>query len=125
FYAVLSRASEELVLSYRSSDEDGNLKLPSPFLADVEAVLESGWPQRRRRRSLADVVWPLDEAPTPRERTRAQAAALAPAAGEPPAPARHLHAPALAAARHSRVVSAGALESYAQCPVKWLVEREL
>ncbi|HUZ28031.1 MAG TPA: PD-(D/E)XK nuclease family protein [Solirubrobacteraceae bacterium] len=125
FYAVLSRASEELVLSYRSSDEDGNLKLPSPFLADVEAVLDSGWPKRRRRRSLADVVWPLDEAPTPRERARAQAAALAPAAGEPPAPDRHLHAPALAAARHSRVVSAGALESYAQCPVKWLVEREL
>jgi RecB family exonuclease len=32
---------------------------------------------------------------------------------------------ALRHVRHRRVVSAGALESYAECPVKWLVEREL
>ncbi len=27
--------------------------------------------------------------------------------------------------RHTEILSAGALESYADCPVKWLVEREL
>jgi RecB family exonuclease len=32
---------------------------------------------------------------------------------------------ALGHVRHRRVVSAGALESYAECPVKWLVDREL
>src|SRR5205085_7587280 len=38
---------------------------------------------------------------------------------------RRLSAAALGHVRHQRVVSAGALESYAECPVKWLVEREL
>jgi RecB family exonuclease len=32
---------------------------------------------------------------------------------------------ALAKVRHSEILSAGALESYAECPVKWLVEKEL
>ena len=62
FYAAVSRATERVVLSYRSSDEEGNLALPSPFLADVADVLV-GWPARRRR-LLADVVWPAEAAPT-------------------------------------------------------------
>jgi len=32
---------------------------------------------------------------------------------------------ALAHIRHTRVVSAGALEMFAACPVKWLIERQL
>ena len=40
-------------------------------------------------------------------------------------PERTLGAAALARVRHSRVVSAGALEPYGDCPVRWLVEREL
>ena len=60
----VSRATEQLVLSYRSSDEEGNLELPSPFIADVADLLVEGWPERRERRLLADVVWGRPTAPT-------------------------------------------------------------
>ena len=125
FYTSVSRATERVVLSYRSSDEEGNLALPSPFLADVAELLAEDWPERRRRRLLADVVWPAAAAPTERELARSRAAAAAPASGEVPSPIGSLGEAALAHVRHSQIVSAGALETYADCPVKWLVEREL
>jgi ATP-dependent helicase/DNAse subunit B len=125
FYASVSRATDEVVLSYRSSDEEGNLELRSPFLADIEELFVEDWPERRRRRLLADVVWPADDAPTERELERSLAASGAAPAGEPPAPARMLGEAARAHVRHTEIVSGGALESYADCPVRWLVEREL
>jgi RecB family exonuclease len=125
FYSAVSRATERVYLAYRSSDEEGNLALPSPFIADVAELLWPTWPQHRRRRLLADVVWGPGEAPTERERERALAAALAPRTGEPPGPARTLGVDALAQVRHTRVVSAGALERYGDCPVRWLVESQL
>ena len=42
------------MLSYRSSDEEGNLELPSPFVADVAELMVGDWRERRRRRLLAD-----------------------------------------------------------------------
>jgi ATP-dependent helicase/DNAse subunit B len=125
FYTSVSRATERVVLGYRSSDEDGNLALPSPFLADVAELLDPGWADRRRRRMLADVVWPVSEAPTERELARARAAASAPLAGDVPSPIGSLSEAALAHVRHRRILSAGALESYGDCPVRWLIEREL
>ena len=125
FYTSVSRATDRVVLSYRSSDEEGNLSLPSPFLDDVAELLAEDWPERRRRRMLADVVWPADAAPTERELARTRAAATAPATGDVPSPIGSLGAAALAHVRHSQILSAGALETYADCPVKWLVQREL
>jgi ATP-dependent helicase/DNAse subunit B len=125
FYTSVSRATEKVVLAYRSSDEEGNLALPSPFLADVSELLAEDWPGRRRRRMLADVVWPASEAPTERELARAHAAALAPLAGEVPSPIGALSEIALEHVRHRQILSAGALESYAGCAVRWLIEREL
>ena len=125
FYAAVSRATDRLLLSYCSSDEEGNLQLPSPFVADVADLLDLGWPDRRRRRLLGDVVWAPGAAPTERELERSLAAATAPSMGEVAPPVLGLSAPALARVRHSRVLSAGALELYATCPVRWLVEREL
>jgi PD-(D/E)XK nuclease superfamily len=125
FYACLSRATEQVVLSDRSSDEEGNLALPSPFIDDVAELLVEGWRERRRRRLLADVVWSADGAPTERERARARSAQRAPAAGTVAEPQRLLGPDALRRVRHSQILSAGALEMYAACPVKWLVEREL
>jgi RecB family exonuclease len=127
FYACASRATERLVLSYRSSDEEGNLVLPSPFLADVAALFDPEWFARRRRRLLADVVWPVEEAPTEAER-RLSLAALAGerAPAEPADPATvWLGARALDHVRHREVVSGGALENFAQCPVRWLVDAQL
>jgi RecB family exonuclease len=125
FYSAVSRATERVYLAYRSSDEEGNLALPSPFIADVAELLWPTWPQARRRRLLSDVVWGPDEAPTEREHERSLAAARAPRMGEPPGPARTLGGDALAQVRHTRVVSAGALERYGDCPVRWLVESQL
>jgi ATP-dependent helicase/DNAse subunit B len=125
FYSAVSRATERVYLAYRSSDEEGNLALPSPFIADVAELLWPGWADRRRRRLLSDVVWGPEEAPTERESERGLAAARAPLRGEPPGPARTLGAAALARVRHTRVVSAGALERYVDCPVRWLVESQL
>jgi ATP-dependent helicase/DNAse subunit B len=125
-YACVSRATERVVLSYRSSDEEGNLALPSPFIADMAELFVPEWRERRRTRLLADVVWPADAAPTERERLRAEAAAAAPAGGSDEDPARwSLSAEALGLVRHREILSAGALESFADCPVKWLVDREL
>jgi len=128
FYACVSRATGQLVLSYRSSDEEGNLMLPSPFIADVAELMVDGWSERRRRRLLADVVWAPDGAPTEREHLRA----LAARAGASPADAtesrpqrRSLGEAALRRVRHRKILSAGALESYAACPLTWFVEREL
>lgn len=130
FYACVSRATERVVLSYQSSDEEGNIALPSPFIDDVADVLRPEWRESRRRRLLADVVWAADEAPTEQERRRA--AAVGAASGSLGAPAEgesadpwHLGPEALSRVRHTEVLSAGALENYAQCPMKWLIEREL
>ena len=82
FYTSVSRATERVILAYRSSDEEGNLALPSPFLADVAELLAEEWPERRApadavRRRLADcrprrpsASWP---APAPPPRPRAPA----------------------------------------------------
>ena len=125
FYAALSRATERVVLSYRSCDEEGNLALASPFVADVAELFVEAWSERRSRRLLADVVWEAGAAPTARELARSLAAARAPTAGDEPEPERALRDSSLARLRHVEILSAGALEAYADCPVKWLVEREL
>src|ERR1019366_1663940 len=89
-YATVSRATEKVVLSYRSSDEEGNLAVASPFLAEVAEVLALDWPERRIRRLLADVVWAPVHAPTVREQARAQAAETAPLDGDDSEPDRQL-----------------------------------
>jgi ATP-dependent helicase/DNAse subunit B len=125
FYACVSRATEQIAFSYCSSDEEGNLALPSPFIADVSDLFVPEWVQRRRRRLLADVVWDPHEAPTAKELARAGAVAGAAPAGAAPEPVRSLGESALRHVRHREIVSGGALETYADCPVRWLVEREL
>ena len=127
FYAAFSRATDSVRLSYRSADEEGNLQLASPFVDDVADLLAEDWPEQRRRRLLGDLVWRPEEAPTPRELERAQIVEAGVGAGRRAAATwtPRLAPSTLARVRHTEVVSAGALESYADCPIKWLVEREL
>ncbi|MBA3436758.1 MAG: exodeoxyribonuclease V subunit gamma [Thermoleophilaceae bacterium] len=119
FYVCASRAERELVLSTRYCDEEGNPQASSFFVDDArEALPDLG--EHVRTRSLADVTWPLDEAPTPAEWERAVARA---GPRRAPATATALTAePALREVARKEVVSAGALERFAGCPVKWLVE---
>ena len=123
-YACLSRAGERVVLAYRSSDEEGNLALPSPFLAEIAELFVPEWRSRPRRRLLGDVVWDPAQAPSQRERARGIAAGSPATAAAGPG-LRQLDAAALGRVRHTQVVSAGALERYGRCPVRWLVESQL
>jgi ATP-dependent helicase/DNAse subunit B len=123
FYACVSRPEEALFLSFRSSDEEGGPQQPSPFLDDVRALFtEELWTQRGRR-LLAEVTWPPAEAPTPHELRRSQALA-----NERPAPPP-LGAPAdprvLALLKSRDRESARGLETFAGCPVKWVIEQVL
>ena len=129
FYASVSRATERVIFSYRSSDEDGNVVIPSPFLDDLAALFGVQWRERRRRRLLADVVWSVEQAPSVRDRALAASfdrsrTARARQVNEPPA-TRFLSAQAMAHVRHRELISAGALEKFASCPVRWLVESQL
>jgi ATP-dependent helicase/DNAse subunit B len=131
-YACVSRATERVSFSYRSSDEDGNVVIPSPFLDDIAALFPPAWREQRSRRLLADVAWSVEQAPTERERALAaafaQAVATSAAGAWVPSGApetRILSEQALSHVRHREVVSAGAIEKFASCPVRWLVESQL
>jgi ATP-dependent helicase/DNAse subunit B len=119
FYVCASRAERLLVLSARVSGEEGEAEQPSFFLDDVERVF-GDLRTSARRRSLADVTWSPDDAPTPAEWERAVAAERRDA---PPAPVGPLALDAaLAALRDRGAVSPTAVERFAGCPVNWLVE---
>jgi ATP-dependent helicase/DNAse subunit B len=116
-YVCASRAERLLVLSFRYCDEEGDPSARSFFVDDVAEVFEE---LPRRRRSLSDVTWAPEEAPTVAEWERAVALSGPRIEQAEPAP---LSAPELLeflAAKEA--LSAGALERYADCPVKWLVE---
>jgi ATP-dependent helicase/DNAse subunit B len=117
FYVCASRAERLLVLSSRSSDEEGNPQAESFFVEDAREQLRTVEP---RRRLLSDVTWSIDDAPTAAELDRALAF-KGPRREE--RVAGPLTCGALLAELAARdAVSAGALEHFADCPVKWLVE---
>jgi ATP-dependent helicase/DNAse subunit B len=117
FYVCASRAEQLLVLSSRYCDEEGDPEAQSFFLDDVRQLLDG---LEVRTRSLSDVTWEPAEAPTAAEYERA-VATLAPRA-EPPAPEPLTAELVLAELEARQAISAGALERFADCPVKWLVE---
>ena len=120
FYACVSRPQEVLFLSWRSSDEEGEPLVASPFLDDVRSLFtEQLWAERGRR-LLAEVTWSPREAPTPRELRRAQAAARS-EPDPPPLPAP-VSAPVLEQLAARRTEGARQLETFAACGVRWLVE---
>jgi ATP-dependent helicase/DNAse subunit B len=121
FYVCASRAERLLVLSSRTSDEEGTPEPPSFFLDDVRELLAGD--TRPRVRSLGEVTWAPDEAPTSAELERSLAARGPRRAERLPGP---LTCPAvLARLAERRAVSASSLESFADCPVKWLVDHVL
>ncbi len=123
FYVCASRAERLLVLSTRYCDEEGNPESPSFFLEDARSVFADGLEGVERRRSLADVTWSLEEAPTEAEWERAVARA---GVRREPRMVESVSTPAALSALDARdTVSAGALEAYAGCPVRWLVEKVL
>ena len=122
FYACVSRAERRLVLSSRMTDEEGAPQSPSFFLDDVRELFPAGALDAATvRRTLADVVWPPERAPTEQEHARALTARGPRRA--PPRPAGLTAAALLAELAQRREFSAGELESFAGCGVRWLVEK--
>lgn len=121
FYLCCSRAERLLVLSSRSSDEEGNPQTPSFFVEDVRDLLAPGAPEVRR--SLSDVTWSAERAPTAAELERALAATGPRRVEQLPSGLTAASVLERLAAREA--VSAGALENFADCPVKWLVQNVL
>lgn len=121
FYVCASRAERLLVLSSRVSDEEGAPQAASFLLDDVRDVFTDALDRDARTRSLSDVAWAPAEAPTRREWERALAAEGPTRDQVPPSPLRDPGL--LEELRGGRSFSATALETYADCPVKWLVDR--
>lgn len=119
FYICASRAERTLVLSARTSGEEGEPEPRSFFMDDVERVFP-GLAANARRRSLSDVTWTPEEAPTDAEWERAIAARRPTAPAKPVGPV--VSDAALDALRARKGVSAGAVERFAGCPVSWLVD---
>ena len=117
FYTCCSRAERLLVLSSRSSDEEGNPQPESFFAEDVRDLLVPAEPLTR---SLSEVAWRPEDAPTAAELERALAATGQ--RREEPPPGTLTAEPLLEQLAAREAVSAGALERFADCPVKWLVE---
>jgi RecB family exonuclease len=116
----VSRPEEVLFLSFRSSDEEGDPAQHSPFVDDVRALFTDELWTQRGTRLLAEVTWPPATAPTPHELRRAQAAAERMPEPPPLAPPETEAVLAALAARGPE--PARALETFAACGVRWLVD---
>ena len=122
FYATISRAERLLFLSWRVSDEDGNPEARSFYIEDVRDVFGDAL-GKPRFRDLADVTWAREDAPTEIEWQRAVALE---APRHMPRLAARILTPALANWLGERGgFSAGMLEAFTECPVRWLIERVL
>jgi ATP-dependent helicase/DNAse subunit B len=121
FYVCCSRAERRLFLSSRFADEQGAPQVQSFLLDEVRDLFSDDLAPERR--SLSDVTWPLRVAPTEPEWERALA--LASNSREQQHP-DGLHEPGVLAELGARdTFSASALEAFADCPVKWLVDKLL
>ncbi len=122
FYACVSRPAERLVLSWRTSTEEGAPALRSVFVDEVVRRFEPDLWSARRARLLSEVTWAPDAAPTAAERRRGLAARGPRVAERPLGP---LPAAAAARLRQREAISPGALERFWGCPASWLVQDEL
>ena len=145
FTIACTRPWARLALARQAATDEGKPLEPSPFWAEVVRVLGDHAPRLVRRRGLADVSHPLDEAPSDRERLRALARSLRDDAEWATAVAaatgweRQLVRAASATRRDSDVqdaelraglaatdrFSVTELEKYVDCSSMWFVERVL
>ena len=110
-YAAVSRPEEQLVLSWHSSDDDGQTTPRSLFVDDVCDSFEQSLFAARSRRALGAV----DDLPGAQRPARIQRES----ADEP------LRDERLLAELAARPWSASAMERWIGCPVAWFVDRLL
>jgi len=134
-YAAVSRPQELLVLSWHAADDDGVAQARSLFVDDIVDLFEEGLEERRARRPLGAVGWgrPGDPMPPSLDSTFAPAPAppLPPGDHAVTRPRRHptplgpLRDEEITRELREHVWSASSLEVWAECPVKWFVQRML
>jgi RecB family exonuclease len=135
FASAVSRAWQLLLLSARDAEDGGGEAVPSRFwyLAKELLGVDDG---EHERRTLADVVYPMEEAPSVGHYLRACAArglAPHPAIASGPGhvrdrpwrrPSPRLTDPSiLRELEASETFSPSSLETYVACPFRWFVER--
>ncbi len=143
FATACTRPWKRLHLVRQASTEDGKPLQPSPFLVEVQRLLDPDTPVRRR--NLSDSTWPLERAPDDRNRQRALARDLrdAPewaiamaggmgwerklrrAQGAFRRPTTLRTAPVLASLAATERFSVTDLERFGDCSSIWFVERML
>jgi len=121
FYAAATRPTDLLALSWHDADDDGQPATRSFFVDDVAELFAPALRERTLRRRLGEVGWAEGEAPTPREARRAWAATQPSLPIATVGPLRT--EPVLAKLRDWPAFSASGLESWASCPMRWLIER--
>ncbi len=135
FVRAVSRAWKVLLLSARDADDGGGHARQSYYWSHCKALLEVG-EHEHVHRTLADQVFDLAGAPSPRQYLRACAAhglEAHPGAGLPAhslpdwgrsdGPARLSSPQVLEELAATRCLSPSALESYLRCPFAWFVEK--
>jgi len=144
FYTACARATRRLYLVRESAGDEGTPREASPFWDEATAAFDPDDVARwTRRRTLSQLTWPLEQAPTERERLRAAAAlasddrssaeAIAAANGWDRRLQRALGAfsrqtrlvdpNVLADLRNRATVGVTELERLADCSSMWFVER--
>jgi ATP-dependent helicase/DNAse subunit B len=144
FYTACTRPRRRLTLVREAATDDGRPQEPSPFWLEARSRFAPDDLARwTRKRSLAELTWPVDRAPTQRERLRAvarlgadgpdEARALARANGWERRVERALAAldrptelsnPAvLGTLRELARFSVTELETFGTCSAMWLVDR--
>jgi ATP-dependent helicase/nuclease subunit B len=78
FYTACTRATDRVYLVREAATDEGAPREPSPFWNEARAVFAPEDVARwTRRRSLSELTWPLEAAPSERERLRATASLAA------------------------------------------------
>jgi hypothetical protein len=116
-YAAVSRPEELLVLSWHAGSDDGVGEARSLFVDDILDLFTEGLAERRAQRPLGAVGWPGggDAVPTAQHGHRVL----------PPKPLAPLADQELKEDLLKHTWSASSLEVWAECPVKWFVQRML
>lgn len=123
FYAAVSRPEELLVLSWHTATEEGESTVPSLFLDDVCDLFPGSLREERARRPAGAARWPgPGSAPAS---WAARELALDSPDQAPPALAALADTQLLGELREHRLWSASSLKLWADCPVRWFVERLL
>src|SRR5262249_16329496 len=144
FSTVCAGATRRLYLVREAATDDGNPREPSPFWDEGRRVFPDDDVRRwTRRRSLSQLTWPLEDAPTTRERLRATAslaaddAELARSVAAPTERDRRIQRALQAFTRRTRLThpqvveelrrratyGVTELERFADCSSMWFVER--